>query len=157
METHDVDGRIILKGILKNQKGNKYVIPGKLTYGGRKINYFIMTKKKKSQEIIPDVMMSLRPQSTIPKRFQISCTTLTPHRFPRCNVALLVIDKPVDTDRVSCEVRKQMQNSLQHLHVKRVATYCAHVGCRVYEISLQATSTTPSVDVQSVALKRVTL
>ena len=46
METHDVDGRIILKGILKNQKGNKYVIPGKLTYGGRKINYFIMTKKK---------------------------------------------------------------------------------------------------------------
>jgi hypothetical protein len=29
METHDVDGRIILKRILKKQNGNKYVIPGK--------------------------------------------------------------------------------------------------------------------------------
>jgi hypothetical protein len=60
-------------------------------------------------------------------------------------------NNPVDTDRVSYEARKQMQNSLQHLHVKRVATYCAQVGCTVYEISPQATSTTPYVDVLSVA------
>ena len=129
---------------------NKYVIPGKINLWGKKgkLSHY----DKKSQEIIPDVMASLRLTSTSPKRVQISGTTLTQRRRSCYSVALLVIDNPADTDRVSYEARKLVQNTLQHLHIKRVATYCAQVGCTVYEVSLQATSTSPSIEVQCVAL-----
>ena len=64
----------------------KYVILGKITLRRKKAK--LSHYDKNSQEIIPDVMTSLRLTSTSPKRVQISGTTLTPHRSSCCSVAL---------------------------------------------------------------------